>query len=450
MVHCTVCNVNPMDKTCTNTPRLCFECCTTLPSIHTCPSHFRSLGNSAAAARLLTGMVHAIIADAADGGEGKVADSASSSSSASSASAPPPPGGAPPSDAAVDAAVPDAAADAPGLSVAAGVAEQPPELTMSAMAALLQQMFVAQAADRAILVAVAAAVALPPPAGRPAVTAPTTARTSTAAILPFVPLPATVPDGIPALINPPRVPAHRAAVLDRAAVASQGDITALVNRFSALSGDGESDDDNTTVPPQLHTRTARPPPPTAAANFLPPGFVPQSIGTELSGTQQIAVLLDAIEKQGGKTTYKNFEDFNEALDDWARKAVSQGWTAHQVEAIRAYQALLITQFATSDRMPLKQVLEYHRRWCKDVMAGIIDPFTHGAAMNHDIYYTVTHPLRLTPHGAATTFPQQKGGKAKGASDKKGATADKKTYPAGSCTHHPTSTTHTTAECKKKP
>jgi hypothetical protein len=327
---------------------------------------------------------------------------------------------------------------------------------MAEMAALLQQLLAAQAADRAAqaadraVLAAVAAIALHPSAGRAAAAAPATVPTSTAAILPFVPLPATVPDGIPALVNPPRVPAHRAAVLDRAAVASQGDITALVNRFSALSGDGESDDDDTTVPPQLHTRTARPPPPTAAADFLPPGFVPQAIGTELSGTQQIAVLLDAIEKQGGKTTYKNFEDFNEALNDWARKAVSQGWTAHQVEAIRAYQALLITQFATSDRMPLKQVLEYHRRWCKDVMAGIIDPFTHGAAMNHDIYYTVTHPLRLTPHGPATTFPQQKGGKAKGASDKKGATADKKTYPAGSCTHHPTSTTHTTAECKKKP
>ena len=42
------------------------------------------------------------------------------------------------------------------------------------------------------------------------------------------------------------------------------------------------------------------------------------------------------------------------------------------------------------------------------------------------------------------------GKSKAASDK--TAAPKKPtvkYPAGSCTHHPTSTSHTTAECIKK-
>lgn len=430
MTVCTLCSVNSIDRHCTNTPRTCFECCTTNASINTCPPHFHSLGNSAAAARLLTGMVHPnILADAADEGEVKEDESTSSSSSSSPAGGLPLPG--------------DAAAAA-----AAGVAEQPTEPTLASLAALIQQLLAAQAADRAAL-AVVAAAALPPPRVRPAAAAaaPTTAAPSTAAILPFVPLATPVSDGIPALVNPP--PAHRAAVLDRAAVASQADITALVDRFSALPVEGDSDDEGTTVSPQPHIRTARPPPPTAAAGFLPSTFVPPPIGTAQSATQQLADLFTLMHKQGGKAKYSSIEELNEALEDWVIEALQSGRTAHQVESIRAYQRLLVTQFATSDRMPLKQVFEYHRQWCKAVHAGTIDLFARGAAMNHDIYYAVTHPLRLTSQGSVNTFPQQKGGKTKAASDKTTVTAPKKTYAAGSCTHHPTSTTHTTAECLKK-
>ena len=261
-------------------------------------------------------------------------------------------------------------------------------------------------------------------------------------MLPYVPLPASLPD-IPALVNPPP---HRAAILDRTAVASQGEIAALVNRFSALRDDGDSDDEDTTVPTQPHTRTARTSPP-AAAGILPQAFVPPPIGAEQNPTQQLAAIFNALNKQGGKVKYSTIEELDEALDDWAADALKSGRTAQQVESIRAYQRLLTKQFAISDRMPLKQVLEYHRLWCKAVHAGTIDLFSQGAAMNHDIYYAVTHPLRLSGQGSSPSSSQAKDSKSKAASDKAKKPTAK--YPAGSCTHHPTSTSHTTAECIKK-
>jgi hypothetical protein len=242
---------------------------------------------------------------------------------------------------------------------------------------------------------------------------------------------------------------HRAAVLDRSAVASHGDIAELVNRFSALRDDGDSDEEDTKVPPQPHTRSARPSP-TTSAGILPPAFVPPPIGGEHSATQQLAALFNALNKPGGSVKPTSIEALDEQLGDWAAMALREGRSAQQVESIRAYQRLLITQFTVSDRMTLKQVLEYHRLWCKGVYDGSIDMFAPGAALNHDIYFKVTHPLKLTAHGSTTPSSHAKDGKPKTASDK--APAPKKpaaTYPAGSCIHHPTSTTHTTAECIKK-
>ena len=273
---------------------------------------------------------------------------------------------------------------------------------------------------------------------------------STTPILPHIPLPAPVPD-VPALVSPQSNAApHRAAVLDRAAVASQSDIAALVNRFSALRDDGDSDEEDARVPPQLYTRSAHTSS-TTTAGILPQAFVPPPIGAEQSATQQLAAIFNALNKQGGKVKYSTIEELDEALDDWAADALKSGRTAQQVESIRAYQRLLIKQFAISDKMTLKQVLEYNRLWCKAVHAGTIDMFAPGAAMNHDIYYAVTHPLKLSTQASPTPSSQAKEGKPKAASDNK-TPAPKKptaTYPAGSCTHHPTSTSHTTAECIKK-
>jgi hypothetical protein len=309
--------------------------------------------------------------------------------------------------------------------------------SLASVTSLVQQLLQAQTVSAAAAERPRQAASVP--ASAPSVPP---APPSVAPILPYIPLPASLP-ATPALVNPPP---HRAAVLDRTAVASQGEIAALVNRFSALRDDGDSDDEDTTVPTQPHTRTARTSPP-AATEILPQAFIPPPIGAEQNPTQQLAAIFNALNKQGGKVKYSTIEELDEALDDWAADALKTGRSAQQVESIRAYQRLFTKQFAISDRMPLKQVLEYHRLWCKAVHAGTIDLFSQGAAMNHDIYYAVTHPLRLSGQGSTSSSSQAKDSKSKAPSDKAKKPTAK--YPAGSCTHHPTSTSHTTAECIKK-
>ena len=68
MVLCSSCRVNNIDRHCTNTPRACYQCCTSHPTIHTCPPHYQQMGISDAAARLASGLVHPNVVE--DAGEG--------------------------------------------------------------------------------------------------------------------------------------------------------------------------------------------------------------------------------------------------------------------------------------------------------------------------------------------------------------------------------------------
>ena len=63
MVLCATCHVSSIDRHCTNTPRTCYQCCTSHADIHTCPLHYRQMGISDAAARLASGKVHPSIAE---------------------------------------------------------------------------------------------------------------------------------------------------------------------------------------------------------------------------------------------------------------------------------------------------------------------------------------------------------------------------------------------------
>jgi hypothetical protein len=235
---------------------------------------------------------------------------------------------------------------------------------------------------------------------------------------------------------------HRRAVLDRAVPAVSSD-----NPYNALR-DSDSDDDAHEVTPQPHT-------PAHPTSVLPAAFRPVQAGTEQGAQQQLAAILSGLGKQGTKVKYATFAELDEALDDWATEGKKAGWTPHKVDAIRAYQRQLIHGFPQSERWSLKDVLEYHRQWCKAVDAGDIDPFAKGAALDLTIVWKVTHPPQ---YGATATYAgstvSRKGGKprdfasaASGARDNSAPAASK--HPAGSCTKHPYSTTHTTAECKKR-
>ena len=247
---------------------------------------------------------------------------------------------------------------------------------------------------------------------------------------------ASPPSSAASSSQPPPAP-HRSTVLDR--VSSSRDLSDLV---AAVVDADLSDSEEQEVTSHTHTTT-----PTAV---LPPAFVPTPPGTAQSAQQQLAAIVSSLGKQGAKVKYATAAEFNEALDDWAADSVRAGQTLQQVEAIRAYQRLLILKFLVAERRPLAQVLEYHRKWCKAVHAGSIDMYAPGAELNLAILYDVEHPFTLS-HSAGSTAAAGATGKPRksassAGSDTKPAAAK---HPVGSCTKHPTSTTHTTAECRLK-
>ena len=258
------------------------------------------------------------------------------------------------------------------------------------------------------------------------------------------PVPASPPAPATGTTHP-----HRHSVLDRSApsTTSRAEVTELVNKFTALTNE-DSDDDTHEVAPQAHTpRTQLP------TTVLPAAFVPTPFGSEQSAQQQLAAIVHGLSKQGSKVKYANIAELSEALDDWATDSLRAGWTATQVESIRALQRLLVVRFSVSERRPLKEVLEYHRKWCKAVHAGTIDMFAPGAELNLAILYDVSNPMQLSVGRTSTTSSQMTSGtktaKGDAAPAKAGGHPAAGRHPAGSCTNHPTSTTHTTAECKKK-
>jgi hypothetical protein len=460
MVHCA-CVVHTVDRHCTNTPRTCYECCTTKATIHTCPPHYHQMGLPARLARLATGLVHPnILADAVDGGMEEEA-------SAPVVSLPPPPSGQVP---APSPPLSSASAVAPGVPAPGGPPQHPgpeasaavaPPLSLEAMAAtvaamegrftvvqsLLEQLLRGQTSAAQVAVVALPAVA---PQG-PVAPAP---PASVIPALPYIPLPAPGPD-MPSLVPPPATDApHRAAVLDRAAVASQAEVSRLINRFSAL--DVESDEDDSQVPSQPHTHSASASAGRLPATPLPDAFIPAPAGSSQSAQQQLTAIVNGLNKQNARVKYASIEELNEALDDWVTDSINAGtWTSRQIESMRAYQRLLILRFSISEKRPLKQVLDYHRKWCKAVHAKTIDMFAIGAELNLAILHEVSHPLQLGPQeGRSPSNPQQprKGG-SKTASPKAATTpgtAPAAKYAAGSCVHHPTSTSHTTAMCTKGP
>ena len=441
MVNCT-CTVEAIDKACINTPQYCYRCCTTGPAIKTCPYHFHLMGNTAAAARLASGLVHPSITSIGAGSPSSTASvgepglhSASERQQAGSAALNEQP---PASGLSATTATSRSPQTSPAVTTA-------PSATASALAALQAQFDTAASATGAIHAALQAQLEEQARALRAQHEEQTKMFTLLMARLP--PAAATGPSLSSTAVSP-QAPLqssatsapHRHAVLDRAAPA-----VASNNAYDALR-DSDSDDDTHEVTTQHHT-------PAQPASVLPAAFRPVPSGTEQGAQQQLAAILSGLGKQATKVKYATFAELDEALDDWAAEGKKAGWTSSKVDAIRVYQRQLIDGFPQSERWSLKDVLEYHRRWCKAVDAGTIDPFAPGAALNLTLVHEVSHP-RQYGSIAASTAPARRGGRSKDsasppADTRRGGAPAAPKHPAGSCTNHPTSTTHTTAECKRK-
>ena len=181
--------------------------------------------------------------------------------------------------------------------------------------------------------------------------------------------------------------------------------------------------------------------------------MPTPAGSEQSSAQQLAVLLAGINKQG-KVKFATIYEFNETLDDWAAAYIADNRPAAQVDAVRRYQQLVIHQLHVSERWTFKEVLEYHRLWCKKYVAYPPDAIESIVALDHSIYHAVKHPLQLGGHAAVAPAPSRRAAKTRPAgaaasSTPVGGSSLAGRHPAGSCANHPSSTTHTTAECLKK-
>jgi hypothetical protein len=285
------------------------------------------------------------------------------------------------------------------------------------------------------------------------------AQTAAAANSTVQPLPRLVPppSSPPPMVSPPAdlQPPHRAAVLDRNSAEQTARLTELVSQVTSRSltevQEDDTDEEDSRVPLQPHTRSTAihslPAQPTVTTrpSPLPEAFIPTLPGSNENNAQLLTSIVNGLAKR--ETKYKSLTELNEALDDW-RERVMPTWSAAQLESLRLYQHLLI--FNLGATWTLTKVLEYHRVWCKLVHTGKIDMFAPGAELNQTILFNIEHPLYLGGTTSAAASSTARHGKAKPATTKSaaGTTAPQAgKYEAGSCTNHPSSTTHTTAQCK---
>jgi hypothetical protein len=140
------------------------------------------------------------------------------------------------------------------------------------------------------------------------------------------------------------------------------------------------------------------------------------------------------------TKIKSVDDLRVLLDSWYCLAVDSEWTALHVSAIVRYRAHLIENIAVKS---LEAALRYHL-----LLARAVDSGRHNFFKEDGHYHDVSMSLvrdsydlskRSSSSGAGRTGARTSGSK---------AGPKKPVYPAGSCAHHPQSTTHTTAQCNK--
>ena len=438
--------MNSVDRHCTNTPQACYHCCSSHADILTCSVHFKQMGNTGRQARLASGLVHPsvrLVSGLAPEAKSELSEDAVDERADSDPLA----GGLQSASDLPGEAAPDVELlPAPRPPQPAGDAVIAPAATAASIAAMraafeadraaaetreraVQVQLNRQAADTRRILAMLTGLQLAAPAAPQPGAPPQPLQSAAVPALPQQPRSAVAP-----------APPHRGAVLGPGAAA-----LAAVNMYAALA-DGDSDNEAHEVPPHSHIRTQ----PTAV---LPAAFVPTPSGTEQSAQQQLAAILSGLSKQGAKVRYANIAELDEALDDWAADALRGGQTAAQIESIRAYQGFLIDDLTRSRHWPLKDVLEYHRKWCKAVHSGTVDMFAPRAWRNHDILDEVAHPKQYggaAPSTAAAHRPSKPKGPAKaGQSATTNSSPAAAKHPAGSCVNHPTSTSHTTAECLKK-
>jgi hypothetical protein len=185
-------------------------------------------------------------------------------------------------------------------------------------------------------------------------------------------------------------------------------------------------------------------------------MTPVEVGSAEDNVQLLTNLVTTFRKKEVK--YASLKALDQGLEEWWETVSDAGvWTGSQLKSLVEYRTFLINDLGPT--CPLSKILEYHRLWSKAVSERRHDMFQVGG-------YYVPHLfikaglLQVARSSGSSPFHHKGGGKRDTATEPGAATStadtvtpDRKRHPdsgkhaAGSCTKHPWSTTHTTAECR---
>jgi hypothetical protein len=263
---------------------------------------------------------------------------------------------------------------------------------------------------------------------------------------PLNPLPPPPPVHDP---QPPSPPPHRAAVLGGGSLADSAN-----SLLRLLSGPDPVPSDVREVRPQSIPHTLPPlvGPAPPRFNPLPTEMIPAVAGSVQDNTQLLTSLITTFHKTAVK--YSSLKALDQGLEEWWVKASRSGtWTGTQLMSVANYRAFISTTLGPNH--PHHKVLEYHRLFTVAVNDGDHDMFQPGG---HFVAHLFLKAGLLDSQRSSSSF-SKKGGKAPDSETPTAGSPARSggrprnplsgSHPAGSCTKHPTSTSHTTAECRMK-
>ena len=174
-------------------------------------------------------------------------------------------------------------------------------------------------------------------------------------------------------------------------------------------------------------------------------MIPAPVGSGHDEQQVMAAALSAARRVTAK--FANFTAMKQSLEDWCEDVELKQWPAERVMAVVRYHDLLVHTWGAAR---FQQSNEYHRFFIKDLNCGA--PRHVRAQGAHELRrYAGGWPVqrRLLLAGRRVPWRRQGQGDALPARAQTPRLPASGKHPAGSCTKHPDSTTHTTAECRQK-
>jgi hypothetical protein len=252
----------------------------------------------------------------------------------------------------------------------------------------------------------------------------------------------------------PAIPApHRVGALGAGPDAEAG-MRALIEE--AMHGDAQPGNrslDSAVSLLSAHNTRAAAAAPSSWSNPLPSALVPMVAGTPEHSAQLLIDIITGFSKREVK--YTSLDALATALDDWAKQAArpppgsgKPPWTAAELASLHDYKEFVIHQLGPSQ--PLSAVLAYHKEWIAAVAGGDINMFAHGAYL-YAPGLAKAKILLAQPSSRSRGKSERKAAESASGRSSEGQSAKAKAgkHAAGSCTNHPLSTTHTTAECRLK-